>query len=54
MSSELTTVLVTGGSSGIGRATAQLFGRRGAKVIVSGRDERGREVAVDAGRAATF
>ena len=50
MSSELTTVLVTGGTSGIGRATAQLFCRRGAKVIVSGRDEaRGQEVAAEAG-----
>ena len=39
MSSKLTTGQVTGGTSGIGRATAQLFGRLGAKVIVSGRDE---------------
>ena len=43
MSFEQATVLVTGGTSGIGRATAQLFGDRGAKVVVSGRDEaRGR------------
>ena len=48
MSTASTTVLITGGTSGIGRATAQLFGDRGANVIVSGRDEvRGREVAAE-------
>ena len=31
--------LVTGGSSGIGRTTAQLIARSGGRVIVSGRDE---------------
>jgi NAD(P)-dependent dehydrogenase (short-subunit alcohol dehydrogenase family) len=46
MSTAATTVLITGGTSGIGRASAQLFGDQGAEVIVSGRDEvRGREVA---------
>ena len=50
MSFEQATVLVTGGTSGIGRATAQLFGDRGAKVVVSGRDEaRGQEVAAETG-----
>jgi NAD(P)-dependent dehydrogenase (short-subunit alcohol dehydrogenase family) len=50
MSFEQATVLVTGGTSGIGRATARLFGDRGAKVVVSGRDDaRGREVAEETG-----
>jgi NAD(P)-dependent dehydrogenase (short-subunit alcohol dehydrogenase family) len=29
--------LVTGGTSGIGRETAVLFGKRGARVVVAGR-----------------
>ena len=45
MSFEGKTVLVTGSTSGIGRAAAERFGHEGAAVIVTGRDAtRGREV----------
>ncbi|HEY1778168.1 MAG TPA: SDR family NAD(P)-dependent oxidoreductase [Solirubrobacteraceae bacterium] len=38
-------VIITGSTSGIGRAAAERFAREGANVIVTGRDEnRGREV----------
>ena len=48
--------LVTGGGTGIGRATAELFGREGAAVMVSGRRqtelaETVRRVAAGGGRA---
>jgi NAD(P)-dependent dehydrogenase (short-subunit alcohol dehydrogenase family) len=40
--------LVTGATSGIGRATAEALGREGAIVLVSGRDERRGEEVVGA------
>jgi NAD(P)-dependent dehydrogenase (short-subunit alcohol dehydrogenase family) len=50
--------LVTGGTSGIGRATAEAFSREGAYVLVSGRSEpRGAEVVAairEAGGEAEF
>ncbi|SES28185.1 NAD(P)-dependent dehydrogenase, short-chain alcohol dehydrogenase family [Lentzea xinjiangensis] len=46
------TALVTGSTSGIGRATASALARRGAHVIVSGRDHSRGLDAVEAVRAA--
>lgn len=31
-------VIITGGSSGIGRACAEIFGKAGAKIVITGRD----------------
>ena len=46
------TVVITGAASGIGRATAELFHRHGASVVVADLDEaRGAEVAVSLVRA---
>ena len=40
MSFRSKSVIVTGATSGIGRATAEAFGREGARLIVVGRDDR--------------
>ncbi|MCY4656593.1 MAG: SDR family oxidoreductase [Gammaproteobacteria bacterium] len=47
--------LISGGTSGIGAATAELFARQGAKVVITGRsEEKGRVLAEELGPAVTY
>lgn len=39
-------VIITGGSSGIGKALAEVFGKNGSKVLITGRDKAALELAV--------
>ena len=43
--------LITGGSEGLGKATAFLFAKEGAKVIITGRTESKLQTAVEEGKA---
>ena len=48
-------VLVSGGASGIGAATARLVAREGGKAVLADRDEAtGRALAAELGGAAMF
>ena len=46
------TILITGGASGIGRATAHIFAREGSNVVVADIDAEGAEKAAEEVRAA--
>src|SRR5207302_10254290 len=46
------TVVVTGGASGIGRATALLLAREGARVLIGDKDETGGEATAEQARSA--
>ena len=52
---EKTVVLISGGASGIGAATARLVVRQGGKATLADRDEaKGRALATELGEAALF
>lgn len=40
-------VVITGGSSGIGKALAERFGEAGSKILITGRNKQGLDVTVD-------
>jgi short-subunit dehydrogenase len=40
-------VIITGGSSGIGRALAEVFGSKGSRILITGRNEQELNVTVD-------
>ncbi len=40
-------VIITGGSSGIGKALAEVFGRNGSKILITGRNSQDLSMAVD-------
>src|SRR5579864_5054900 len=47
--------IVTGGASGLGRATVELFVEEGAQVVIADLDaERGEQLASDLGKPAAF
>lgn len=39
--------IITGSTSGMGQATAELFAKEGAKVVITGRNEERAKAAVD-------
>jgi len=40
-------IIITGGSSGIGKALAEEFGKHGSKVLITGRNQSDLQAAVD-------
>jgi len=46
--------IVTGGATGLGRATVELFLKEGAQVVIGDVDTRGEELAKSLGKAALF